>query len=286
MMEKHKEDSRALLIQCFFPMIIMVLLQAVILFVGVLLNVVGTGRGFGAENIEEAAKAMNIPMLVVSNLILAVFMGLWYKRLGGKAAGSGGIGFKKTACLKIVGILIGLGICIQLAVSMVLSILESIRPQWFVGYNQLLETTGMGTSILSFLAVVLLAPLAEELVFRGVTLLLAEKIMSFPWANFFQAAFFGFIHGNLIQGSYAFLLGLLLGLTVKWGKSICPGVVLHLCVNLAGCILSIFMKKWEHSILFYFEILMLSFVSGIWVLLWLRKELQGLVTKKMWKNHN
>ena len=71
---------------------------------------------------------------------------------------------------------------------------------------------------MTFIIAVLIAPTAEELLFRK---LLTERIVKYGElaAVLASGLFFGLFHGNLNQFSYAFLLGLFLGfIYVKTGK--------------------------------------------------------------------
>jgi membrane protease YdiL (CAAX protease family) len=77
----------------------------------------------------------------------------------------------------------------------------------------LLNNVELSESALRLLTinVVLIAPIAEELCFRG--LMFNRLLAAFPFwtANVIQAAVFGLIHFSLIQSIYAFLFGLMLG---------------------------------------------------------------------------
>ena len=55
--------------------------------------------------------------------------------------------------------------------------------------------------------------------------------MPFMAANVLQAVLFGIYHMNLIQGVYAFVLGMILGFTAEYFHSIWAAVLLHACVN-------------------------------------------------------
>ena len=83
-------------------------------------------------------------------------------------------------------------------------------------YGQLLEGAGvMETNALSVLATVALGPLWEELVFRGLMMEYLRRAGAGLWkANMIQALLFGLLHANLVQGSYAWLLGIALGYIV------------------------------------------------------------------------
>ena len=81
-----------------------------------------------------------------------------------------------------------------------------------------------------YLALGILAPVAEELVFRGAIL---RSLMDYfnhrlPWIPIVVSALlFGAVHGNMAQFANAFTMGLLLGWLYYRTHSIVPGVVLH-----------------------------------------------------------
>ncbi len=81
-----------------------------------------------------------------------------------------------------------------------------------------------------YLALGILAPIAEEMVFRGAILrsLLRYFNGRMPWIPIVVSALlFGLVHGNVAQSSNAFLMGLLLGWFYHRTGSIVPGIVLH-----------------------------------------------------------
>ena len=84
--------------------------------------------------------------------------------------------------------------------------------------NPLVSTVMQLNPWVTFIIAVLIAPTAEELLFRK---LLTERIVKYGEfaAVLASGLFFGLFHGNLNQFSYAFLLGLFLGfIYVKTGK--------------------------------------------------------------------
>lgn len=81
-----------------------------------------------------------------------------------------------------------------------------------------------------YLAVGILVPIAEEMVFRGAilrTLLQVFKGKMSWFAIFVSALLFGAVHGNLLQGLHASLIGFLLGWLYYRSGSIIPGIVYH-----------------------------------------------------------
>ena len=79
-----------------------------------------------------------------------------------------------------------------------------------------------------YFVVGLLAPLAEEMVFRGAVLRSLLQWKSNPWIGIVVSALlFAMIHMNPAQMPHAFLIGLLLGWMYWRTDSIVPGVVYH-----------------------------------------------------------
>ncbi len=101
-----------------------------------------------------------------------------------------------------------------------------------------------------YLAVGILAPIAEEMVFRGAVLRLLLQKMEGKWhwaAIALSALLFGIVHGNLAQGIHAFLLGLLLGWLYYRTDSIVPGIVLHWVNNSVAFAVSNIMPQWNDA---------------------------------------
>jgi len=74
----------------------------------------------------------------------------------------------------------------------------------------------------------LLAPLSEEMVFRGAVLKSLLQWKRNPWIGIaISALLFALIHMNPVQMPHAFLVGLLLGWMYYRTDSIVPGVVYH-----------------------------------------------------------
>lgn len=72
------------------------------------------------------------------------------------------------------------------------------------------SVSGTSDTVSMFLYASVLAPISEELLFRGF-LLRSLRPYGKRFAIFGSAFFFGLFHGNLLQTPYAFLMGLLLG---------------------------------------------------------------------------
>ncbi len=81
-----------------------------------------------------------------------------------------------------------------------------------------------------YIVIGILAPFAEEVVFRGAILRKLLGMMGERWhwiAIAVSAAIFGLVHLNVPQGIHAFLIGLLLGWMYYRTRSILPGILFH-----------------------------------------------------------
>ncbi len=119
----------------------------------------------------------------------------------------------------------------QMVNTLWLTLLESILNCFGGSVMPMLENvSGSADSFSMFLYASFLAPLTEELLFRGYVLRSLQ-----PYGKRFaivgSAVFFGLFHGNLLQMPYAVLMGLVMGyLTVEY--SIVWAISLHVFNNL------------------------------------------------------
>ena len=147
----------------------------------------------------------------------------------------------RKAPLKEVTKTISIGFALSLCVNLFLILAYAILPESIIsGYSELMDLLVGGTSVIMCIAVGIVAPIVEEIVFRYGALGALEKAFSPKVSLVLQALFFGIIHGNLIQGTYAFLLGLALGhLYNKSTKNLLIPILIHFTVNMSSCIFSL-----------------------------------------------
>ena len=107
-----------------------------------------------------------------------------------------------------------------------------------------------------YVAVGILAPLAEEVVFRGAILRTLLGIMSKKnhWvAIMISAAIFGIVHANLAQFINALLMGLLLGWMYYRTGSLVPGILLHWVNNTMAYVLANIMPQSDGKLIDLFH---------------------------------
>ncbi|MDD6859055.1 MAG: CPBP family glutamic-type intramembrane protease [Collinsella sp.] len=172
--------------------------------------------------------------------------------LGGGARGA----WKRIACVIVIGL------ALQVVVSYVTDAVLSLLPDAAADYSELVEETGMGdTSPLAVLTTVLGAPFCEELLVRGVIFEFSLRAFNpqcrplwkrrrrasaqdgaiVPWAApstwgvaaaiVLQAAIFGFMHMNWVQGCYAGAAALIFGWVLVTTGKFRYTILLHFVFN-------------------------------------------------------
>ena len=172
---------------------------------------------------------------------------------------------------KNVILIILLGLCLQLGVSFLLNLVAYLKPEWFESYQELMEQLVMDNSIISVVYIGLIAPISEELIFRGVILHKSKKVMSLTAANIFQAVLFGIYHMNMVQGVYAFLIGIFFGFICIKLKSLYGAILLHMAINIGGILLGLIPEETDMSNILIVATLILSAAGTILITNYFRK---------------
>jgi len=129
-------------------------------------------------------------------------------------------------------LLVILGFSIQISTDSVLYIISKSAPDLFKSYHKMMETFTGNISPLFLITVIILGPIAEEIIFRGLTMHYAEKITgSLGVAIILQGVLFGLYHGTIVQGIYATIFGIMLGVICVRSRSLFPSIFLHMIIN-------------------------------------------------------
>lgn len=128
-----------------------------------------------------------------------------------------------------------MGIVAQVVIGILLAVFLTLFPGVMENYAKVMESLGVGNpTVWTLIYGVIAAPVAEELIYRGLTMKILERAFPFWFANLIQAGMFGLMHMNLVQSTYAFLLGLILGAAVKKYGTLKGAVICHFAVNVSG----------------------------------------------------
>jgi len=77
-----------------------------------------------------------------------------------------------------------------------------------------------------------LAPILEELIFRGVIYWLIKRFLGVKSAIIISAICFGLYHMNIIQFIYAFVFGLIFAMAVEWYGGLVSSISMHMTANI------------------------------------------------------
>jgi membrane protease YdiL (CAAX protease family) len=109
----------------------------------------------------------------------------------------------------------------------------------FPGYNEVAEYLFSGSIWVQFFLICIIAPLAEELLCRGIIM---NRLCSWlpKWAAvLIPSVFFGMIHYNMIQGISAFFLGIVFSLLYLRYRSLWIPIICHMAINLFSFVLQV-----------------------------------------------
>lgn len=231
------------------PMVICLVLQVVMmaLVMGLaalvmIIRLSGTGI---LDNPDTLFQLVSRDMMQWSGLGLMVFhvfnaglFGLWYYLLVHKDKQQRrrnrppGVTVPKAVNGRLVGMTVVLGCGLCWFTNQLVAVWHYLFPQVIEDFYKLLEQAGLGLSLLSVITTVILAPIGEELLCRGVIQYYAGKISRRFWAaNLIQALMFGIMHANWVQGVYAFFIGLVIGWVRHRYDSLLLAMLLHFINN-------------------------------------------------------
>lgn len=107
-----------------------------------------------------------------------------------------------------------------------------LSPAAMDSFDSIMGAALSGSLVISFLTMVILAPVAEECLLRGIVFqMLSKRFTAIP-AVVLSALFFSLYHLNIMQALYVLPLGLLLGYTAYKCKSVLPCILIHMVNNL------------------------------------------------------
>ena len=114
-------------------------------------------------------------------------------------------------------------------------------PDYIIDLSGIMQPDSLLGHVFLFLAVVIVAPIGEEIVFRG----FLQKFLEEHWKDITRAVlvtslFFAMIHFNPFWTIQIYILGVLLGFLSWKTKSVIPSIMLHSINNGLAYILSIY----------------------------------------------
>ncbi len=113
------------------------------------------------------------------------------------------------------------------------NVLISLTPlaEWSGRFQETQEALSAGSIWIQILASVVAAPVLEELLMRGLLYQRMRDVLGVRTSIVFNAILFGVLHGNLVQGVYAFLMGLYFAWLMERFQNIWIPIMGHMAAN-------------------------------------------------------
>ena len=173
------------------------------------------------ENMQQAVSENTLTVTFLAVLVNLPFMFYMYKKQCGilKYKGS-----RKDWYIPVL-----IGIFASLGISKFVTLLP---VDGILGNYEELSSNIMKANIpLQIITLVIIGPIMEELMFRGVIYNRLKRFNEEKIAMYITALMFGIYHFNLVQGLYTFVLSLLLTYVLEKYNTIIAPMVVHIVAN-------------------------------------------------------
>lgn len=128
------------------------------------------------------------------------------------------------------------GLSVEFTAMLIFSLTAYVFKQSAENYESMVG--GMMNTPLAFFVVGVVAPIVEDVIFRGFILNELRRDYSVKAAVIIQGILFGVMHLNIAQGFYAAFAGIILGLITVEAGSVLPAVIGHMVMNSSALLLS------------------------------------------------
>ena len=214
-------------------------------FVGIIIGLVlviansTTGNLDLTKNFEYYSEKYSYVTLVLVNIVTVIFMWVLFRIRKENLFRNCNF---KSINMKTIGLFVVIAVLVQLLLSILVSYVMQINEisSMVTKYTESVEPLMLGNVLSVMLVMGLIVPTFEEFLFRGVIYNELRKNLPLTVALILQSVVFAAFHGNVIQASYTFVLGLLLALIYSWYKSIWSPIVFHVAFNFSGIALNKF----------------------------------------------
>ena len=126
-------------------------------------------------------------------------------------------------------------VCLTIGLSFFSILFVILTQNFFPSYKTVENTVNAAkNSYIEMLVVLFIGPIFEEIIFRGAIFSILKNNIPLIPAIIIQGVLFGLLHGNPLQGIYAFVLGVILCLIYLYTESIFGDMLCHIIFNILG----------------------------------------------------
>lgn len=253
--------------RCLYPLLIHIAVTFTIAFGYMFLSIflaifqsAGGGDAISYAEVVERYTEQALYLLLAASIICIPIFVLLFRNDRKKEQR---IKQKETSVVAwIVLAIMAVTLCFSLNALLGFSGLDKISQK----YQEVAQTLYSGGVLLEIITVGILGPICEELIFRGLMFRRMCEYTKPVIAVIASALVFAIYHGNIVQGVYAFVLGVVMAVCYQRFQTLWASIVIHVAANITSvCLTEI---SWIGNILEKTNVLIVATIATtiVWIL--------------------
>lgn len=245
-----------------------------------------TDRAQLYDFIMNATMSQALSMTLLAGLATAPILIFIYIRDNNKDRRNGTfVKYKLNNILKYL-LIIPFGVFNMLWANYFVALLQLVMPKFMLeSYTDTQQIIEGGGFLIQFLTAGIVAPIVEELIFRGIVYRRTKKMTGTIAAAILSAALFGVFHGNWVQAPYAFIIGIVAVFVYEKFKSIVAPIMLHMSANILS-VLIMTLASSDTPTVDSLNIDTLSYVSSLIIFIFITGVLAAVFGVIIWNKVN
>jgi len=236
--------------------------------------------------IMNATLSQALSMTLLAGLATAPILIFIYIRDNNKDRRNGTfVKYKLNNILKYL-LIIPFGVFNMLWANYFVALLQLVMPKFMLeSYTDTQQIIEGGGFLIQLLTAGIVAPIVEELIFRGLVYRRTKKMTGTIAAAILSAALFGVFHGNWVQAPYAFIIGIMAVFVYEKFKSIVAPIMLHMSANILS-VLIMTLASSDTPTVDSLNIDTLSYVSSLIIFIFITGVLAAVFGVIIWNKVN
>ena len=158
----------------------------------------------------------------------------------------GAYGYKSVAIPKYL-LIIPFAVTFMYSANMIVTMIEKIFPSISHSFDETAKAIYGANIYLQIATAVILGPIVEELIFRGLMYIRLKRMFGGVVAALVTGLIFGIYHMNISQGIYAFIFSYAAIFVYEKYKNICAPIIFHMAANGISVLVSFLFKDYNTS---------------------------------------
>ncbi len=250
------------------------------------IGLVATGRSVSEIHSAGAAQLYMLGNVLYQSVGIVLLGLIWYRKaFFAPSRGKEKAESEKGDIPRLVIAILLFAFGMYYVQTLVMNIISAAAPGFFANYQNLLSTYMGSATFVSLASSIVLAPVVEEIICRGLILGYARKAMPVWLAIIWQAVLFGVMHLNLVQGIYACIMGLVFGYLCYKGGGIRYTIPLHILCNIfGGWLLGLYERTLEWNMTIAIIIGIIAVIIGLLLVRSARRPKKEKQEETEWRN--